>query len=194
MTDLSPISPDHQHLDVGRDTFALSANGVPLRFSPQEKKFLIALDETHSLDKACERVGKPVEWAKTFFKRPKIYEWMTKIAAEESAKSGMTIRWIRSQMMAVYLGKETWWEGECATCHVKQKSWIEPEDDKGVLSAPCLACQSPVLMNQVDNPIRKDRQQMVALQELASRVDPKIERISHEFTGEEFIFSAKESD
>lgn len=192
MSDLAPSSPDHQHLEVGRDTFVLSSTGSPIRFSPIEKKFLVALDKTHDLQLAAEDVGKDLAWANSFFRKPKIHEWMTKIAQEQAAQSGMTVRWVRGQFLAVIRGKEVWWEGECSTCHVKQKTWIEPDDNLGTLSAPCLACAKPVLMNQIEHPVRMDRQQMVALQELASRIDPKVERISHEFSDENFVFQAKD--
>lgn len=194
VTDLAPTSRDHQHVDLGSDTFVLSAKGQPLRFTPLEKKFLVALDECHDLNIAAERIGKTLDWAHLFFRKPKIFEWMTKIGQEESARQGMTIRWLRAQLMAVYLGRETYWEGECSTCHVKQKSWIEPDDLKGVLSSDCLACKAPVLMNEMTIPVKKDRQQMVALQELSARIDPKVERVSHEFSDENFVFRAKESD
>lgn len=194
MTDLSPTSQDHAHRDFGRDTFALSATGTPIRFTPLEKSFLLALDQTHSLELAASKVGKDLEWAGKFFKRPKIYEWMTKVAQEESARQGMTVRWYRAQLLSVVRGRETWWEGECATCHVKNKTWIEPNDEKGVLTAACLACQSPVLMNLMERPVIMDRQQMTALQELGSRIDPKIERVSHEFTSDEFIFKPRDGE
>lgn len=191
MTDLSPTSLEHRHLDVGKDTFALSANGVPLRFTPLEKRFLVALDKHHDLQAAVDEIGKDINWANGFFKKPKIYEWMTKIAQEESAAKGMTVRWGRAMLMAVIRGKETYWEGECGTCHVKQKTWLEPDDDKGILTAPCLACQQPILMNVQERPMKLDRQQMVALQELLARTDPKTERIQVQSSDEDFIFKAQ---
>lgn len=188
MTELSPQSQDHQHKDIGRDTFVLSANGTPIRFRPTEKLFLIALDETHNIEIAAERAGKDLDWAKNFFKRPKIQEWMSLVAKQQSAITGMTIGWLRSEMASVYYGFKVWWEGDCELCHVKQKSWIEPEDDG---TFPCLACQHPVKMSEQKEIVKKDRQQMVALQELSSRIDPKVERISHEFSAETFNFTAQ---
>lgn len=192
MSDLSPTSPEHTHQDLGRDTFVLSPSGTPIRFTPIEKKFLVALDQSHDLSQASAEVGRSLDWAKAFFKKPKIHEWMTKLAQEQAAKSGMTVNWIRATLLGVIRGKEIYWEGTCATCQIKQKTWLMPDDEKGVLTQPCLACESPVLMNEVVVPIKMDRQQMVALQELASRVDPKVERISHEFSDDNFIFQAKE--
>lgn len=192
MPDLSPTSREHLHTDIGTDTFVLSPSGTPIRFTPLEKKFLVALDQTHNLSHACDLVQKSEDWAKMFFRKPKIHEWMTKLAQEQAAKSGMTVNWIRGTLLAVIRGKETFWEGECGLCHVKQKTWLIPNDDKGVLTEPCLACDSTVLMNEVSIPIKMDRQQMVALQELSARIDPKVERISHEFSDETFSFQAKE--
>lgn len=192
MSELSPNSPEHQHLDVGRDTFVLSPSGTPIRFRPLEKKFLVELDKSHNLKEAAEAIGKKESWAIAFFKRPKVNEWMTKIAQEQAAKSGMTVAWGRSMLMAVIRGKETFWEGECGQCHVPQKTWLMPDDEKGVLTEPCLACGQSVLMNEMTRPVRLDRQQMVALQELLARTDPKTERISHEFTNENYVFEAKE--
>lgn len=149
----------------------------------------MVLDETHQLDKAAEAVGKDISWANAFFKRPKIQEWMSYIAKQQAAVSGMTIGWIRAEMMSVYLGYKLFWEGECSLCHVKQKSWVEPEDDS---TLPCLACQTPVQMQEIREPIKKDRQQALMLQEMANRIDPKIERVQHEFSSEQFHFKAQE--
>jgi hypothetical protein len=192
MTDLAPTSPEHQHTDIGSTTFVLSSQGTPLPFRPQEKRFLTAFDKTHNLEKACEEIGKPVAWGVAFFNRPKIHEWLTLIAAQAAAKNGMTVQWWFSMMLSVVLGKQTWWEGQCSTCKVKAKSYLEPDDDKGVLSSKCLACNAPVLMNLTEKPMKLDRQQMTALQELGSRISPKIERISHEFSDESYIFQPKE--
>lgn len=192
MTDLSPISPEHQHADIGSTTFVISSDGTPLPFRPQEKRFLTAFDETHDLAKACERVGKSVDWGVAFFNRPKIHEWLTLIAAQAAVRNGLTQQWCMAEAMAIIQGHRIWWEGQCATCKVKAKSHLEPDDDKGVLSSKCLACGSPVLMNEVVEPVKKDRQQTAMLQEVMARVWPKVERISHEFSDENFIFKAQE--
>lgn len=189
MSELSPLS--HKHINVGTDTYVQGPSG-PIRFTPSEKAFLVAFDSTHDPVKAAEAIGKEAEWGLAFFKKPKVAEWASKIAAEESAKQGMSIRWVRHEMMSVYLGKYVWWEGECSTCHVKVKTYTEPESDKGVLMESCYACSMPVLMNRHEEPCTKDRQQMVALQEIASRVDPKIERVQHEFESAEYVFLARE--
>lgn len=192
--ELSPQSSQHTHgsIDVGRDTYVLTGDGAALRFTSIEKKFLLALDKTHDVQAAVKFIGKPLEWAEAFFKRPKIRQWMSKVAQEESARQGMTIRWLRAQLLAIYIGREVWWEGECSRCHTHQKTWIEPDDAKGVLSAECLACQAPVLMNQIERRFEKSRTQMQALQELANRIDPKIERIQVEATDDQFIFKTQE--
>lgn len=192
MSELSPIGGEHKHLDIGSDTFVIGPDGTPLRFQPQEKNFLAALDKTHSLELAAQAIGKSVEWAHAFFNRPKISAWSTHVAAQVAAKNGMTQHWWYAMMLAVVRGKMTWWEGECATCHVKQKTYLEPGDAKGISSAKCLGCGSDVLMNLTEQVIRLDRQQMTALQELGARIAPKIERISHEFTGETFEFTARD--
>lgn len=194
MSELTPLSPSsHPHTDLGSSTFVLSSQGTPLAFRPQEKRFLTAFDETHDLAKACEQIGKPVEWGMAFFNRPKVHEWLTLVASQAAAKNGMTVQWWFSMMLSVVNGRQMWWEGECGTCKVKLKTFLEPDDAKGVPSMSCLTCGSTVLMNTIEKPLRLDRQQMTALQELGARIVPKIERISHEFSDDTFVFKSQES-
>lgn len=187
MAELSPQRSGTRSVAFGNDTYALTADGRAIRFTSQEKAFLVALDQTHNPEEAAASIGKDASWALAFFRKPKIHEWITQVAAEEAARQGMTVRWWFNFAKNGMRGKEEFWEGECSTCHLKQKSFLEPDE----AVAPCLACEAPVLMNLVEKPVKLTREQVVIWQEVGSRLVPKIERIQHEFESTSFVFKTQ---
>lgn len=189
MADFAP-SNDPTSIEIPGEVIAAGEDGKVFPFSATEDKFLLALSDLHDVKAAAEKIGKDLAWAQRFFRKPKNREWISLKARQHAAKSGTTQEWWYSFGRAVLAGKFEWWDGECASCHCKVKTYLEPVNEK---TTPCYLCSSPVLMTRQEIAIKPTREQITVWQELGARAVPKIERIQHEFENSDFIFMARNS-
>ena len=186
MSDFS-ASGDPTSIEIPGEVIAAGEDGKVFPFSVLEDKFLVALSESHDITQAATKIGKDVAWARRFFNKPKNREWISLKSRQHAAKSGTTQEWWYSYGRAVLAGKFEWWEGVC-TCGCKVKTYLEPMNES---TMPCYLCSSPVLMTHNEIAIKPTREQITVWQELGARAVPKIERIQHEFSDAEFIFSSR---
>jgi hypothetical protein len=189
MADFS-ASNDPTSIEIPGEVIAAGEDGKVFPFTVLEDRFLVALSESHDITKAADAIGKDMEWAKRFFKRPKNREWISLKSRQHAAKSGTTMEWWYSYGRAVLAGKFEWWEGVCSSCSCKVKTYLEPMNES---TMGCYLCSAPVLMTRHEIPIKPSREQITVWSELGARAVPKIERVQHEFTDADFIFTARGS-
>lgn len=173
------------------EVIAPTEDGRVFHFTVKEEAFLVALSQVHDMQKAAESIGKDLQWAQAFFKKPKNREWVSLKARQHAARTGTTQEWWYAFGRAVLAGKFEYWEGACSTCDIKLRTYMQPEEQAGVPAIPCDVCGAPVLMNKTEIPVKPTREQIVVWQELGARAVPKIERIQHEFTDETYSFKAQ---
>lgn len=189
MADFS-ASSDPTSIEIPGEVIAAGEDGKVFPFSALEDKFLVALSETHDIQLAAEKIGKSMEWAARFFRKPKNREWISLKSRQHAAKSGTTVEWWYAFGRSVLAGKFEWWEGVCSSCGCKVKTYLEPMNER---TMDCYLCTAPVLMTAKEIKIAPTREQITVWQELGARCVPKIERIQHEFTDADFIFTARNS-
>lgn len=190
MSDFSP-SGDPTALEIPGEVIAAGEDGKVFPFTPTEDRFLVALSDSHDIGTAAEKIGKDMAWVSRFFKKPKNREWISLKSRQHAAKSGTTQEWWYSYGRAVLAGKFEWWEGVCSTCSCKVKTYLEPMNER---TMDCYLCTAPVLMTRQEIAIKPTREQITVWSELGARAVPKIERVQHEFTDSEFLFSARSSE
>lgn len=182
--DVSPGN-DPRSIEIPGEVVASGEDGRIYPFSVLEDRFLTALSELHDVGLASERVGKDLEWAGRFFRKPKVREWLTLKARQHASKSGTTTEWWYSYGRSVLAGKMDWWDGVCAECSCEVRTYLEPMNAK---TMGCYLCNSPVLMTRHEQAVKPTREQIVVWSELGARAVPKIERVQHEFTDDTFVF------
>lgn len=163
-------------------------------FDPWQNGFLFYLQK-HSgdMELACNKIGKPMEWAQKFISTRKFREFRTaRINASAISNGALFDEW-RETGIAGMRGYRDWYESNCGLCNETNKySVIEAEsfrDENMTMKASCKVCLQPVSgMEYKKEEYAPTREQVQFWSEIGARVSPKIERISHEFSSENFVF------
>lgn len=171
--------------------------GRAFQFDAYQNGFLYALQKfAGDMDKACNFIGKPLEWANKFVQTQKFRKFRNAKLANASVKSGDLVDFFWESTIDGAKGYKEWYTAECQICHESNHYGVgEAEafrNDNMVFEAKCLVCFQPVTLEYHKEEYKPTREQIQCLQMIGDRVSPKIERISHEFSGETFSFQCEE--
>ena len=174
---------------------ATLARGKPFIFSPDQAAFLINLQKLKNLSAAAISIGKTEEWADKFLTSKKFVLFRNLKLEEAKVKAG-----INTQMLLQYAqwnleGKKVWWDALCSKCNY-QDEWTEYQvescrTDDYTLKPECPICFEMVDLEKKQEPFEMSREQIEMWKETASRFWPKVERIQHQFTGENIVFETE---
>lgn len=177
-------------------TVGLAVAGRLFVFSPVQMQFLISLQKLKSTIAAAMAVDKPEEWAQKFLKSRKFRDYIACKMDEFSVKNGLTVEWWNQFGKWSAEGYREFYKVGCAYCSFAgTMTSYEVEvyrSDEMVLDVPCPACFKPVEVERVREEFRPSREQVVAWQELGSRLIPKVERVHHQFENTEIVFQNSE--
>jgi len=114
--------------------------------------------------------------------------------AEFSVKNGMTVEWWYQFGKWVTDGYRESYKISCGFCEYKgEMTTYEAETyraDDMALEIPCPACWKLAQHIYEREPFEPSREQVVAWQEMGSRLLPKVERVHHQFEKSEIIFES----
>jgi hypothetical protein len=167
-------------------------------FSLQPRTFIVAL-QTYGgdIDKACRAAGTTLEWAKKFFSTRKFREFRNAKLRALAQRSGNLVEWWWEMGLSGARGYIEWYEGSCEICHeVNKFTTTEADsfkDDNMQIKATCKVCLQPIqAVEHKKEEFKPSREQVQFWSEIGNRVSPKIERISHEFSSENFVFQTED--
>lgn len=187
---------DPNALVIGDKVFVqgLSAGGKLFVFTRHQMQFLLALQKLKSPEAAAISVNQTEDWAKKFLSSRKFKSYVANKMQEFSVKNGMTVEWWMQFGKWLADGKKTYFEGVCAYCaDAVQFSPYEAEvfrQDDMTFAAECPLCFKPILLKEITEPFHPTREMVEGWKEVGSRILPKVERVHHEFSKEEFTFEA----
>lgn len=162
-------------------------------FDLSQRTFIAALQKHEGdVERACVAAGKPIEWAQKFFSTRKFREFRNARLRAMAQRAGGLVDWWWEMGLAGARGFVEWWEGKCELCHEENKfttTEIElfRQDDMSV-KATCKCCMQPLVVEIHREAYKPSREQVQCWSEIGNRVSPKIERIQHEFSDEQFVF------
>lgn len=175
-------------------TVGLAVSGRLFVFSPAQMAFLLALQKMKNMTAAALSVGKDEGWGQAFLKSRKFREYIGCKMDEFSVKNGLTVEWWYQFGKWVTEGVREGYRAACAGCGYKGLlTTYEVESfrtDAMGLEVPCPACFKPLAVEAVKEPFHPTREQVVAWQEMGSRLIPKIERVHHQFERSEIVFES----
>jgi hypothetical protein len=183
-------------LVIGNQVFvaALFADNKPFVFTRDQMEFLLALESMKAVEAAALAVGKDEIWAKAFLSSRKFKTFLSAKMQEFSVKNGLTVEWWYAYGKAVTAGKREWYEGACefclGTCKMSDYQAESFRQDDMTLKAECPVCFKQIHLIKKEEAFNPSREQMEAWKEFGARLIPKIERVHHQFSDEEMVFTA----
>lgn len=172
-------------------------SGKAFQFDPWQNGFLYHLQASQGdMELACRKINKSIEWAQKFVSTRKFREFRNAKLQTLAIRAGDVVDWWWEMGLAGAKGFVEWWEGTCELCHEPNKfSTIEAESFRNedmVLKAACKVCFQPLSLEYRKEEFKPSREQVQFWSELGNRVSPKIERVSHEFSSENFVFRTED--
>lgn len=197
---LSMAAGDSRAIRIGTTVVypPLMVGGRAFQFDAWQNGFLFALQKFNGdLEKACATVGKPLEWAEKFMSTRKFREFRNAKLNNNAVSTGALFEEWRDTGVAGMRGYWEWYEGSCQLCHEQNRfSIIEAESfrqDDMNFKAACKICFQPVAIEHKREDFKPTREQVQFWSEIGARVSPKIERVHHEFSKENFIFETEDA-
>lgn len=187
--------PDAHALIIGNEVLypPMQVGGRPFHFNALQNRFLYALQTFNgSIPKACAFVNQPEEWAMKFISSRKFREFRNAKIASMSVRNGDLVDWWWEFGIDGAKGYRECYEGYCALC--TQKNIYKPTEvemtraDDMSLHVACKACLQPIEVEHKKEEFKPSREMVQFWSEIGNRVAPKIERVSHEFSSENFVF------
>lgn len=184
-------------LIIGSKVFiaALYADNKPYVFTRDQMNFLIGLQKMRNQEAAAIAVGKDSVWANNFLTSKKFRSYVSSKLIEYSVKNGITVDWWYQFGKWLTEGKKEYYESTCTGCLF---TWTlnvheaeEARDDNMDFAVSCPACtcaKCAVVLKE--EPFKPTREQVEGWKELGQRLIPKIERVHHQFSKEEFVFES----
>lgn len=145
--------------------------------------------------KACDWVGKSLDWANAFLESKKFNAFKRKKLALAGARNGSLADFWWKEVLDGAKGYKEWYVGSCQLCHeenlyeVSEAEMVRQDDMS--FKASCKICMQPVKLDYHKEKFSPSREQVQCLQMIGDRKVPKIERIHHEFTSETFRFETE---
>lgn len=185
-------------LVVGNDVFfpPWKVSGQDFHFNYDQTRFMYFLQENHGdIDRACRLIGKPIDWATKFIASRKFREFRNAKIAEASVRNGLGEWWWEYGVDGAK-GYRECYEAHCSLCKGKSLYRVtEAEmtrDDEMGLHFKCKTCLQDVDAEYKREDVKPTREQVQFWSELGNRLAPKIERVQHSFTDENFVFTSGE--
>ena len=167
------------------------AGGRPFVFTRDQAYFLMALQNMKNIHAAAVSVGKDEAWADKFLSCKKFVAFRNWKLEESRAKNGITIDYLMQYMEWTMEGKKKWYEATCQCGFVDEWSIAQAErcrDDDMNFVAQCEICYRPMVLKYMEDKFEPTREQNEMWKEAAARLWPKVERVHHQFSSEEFVF------
>lgn len=176
----------------------IMVGGRAFQFDAWQNGFLFALQKFNGdIQKASEFVGRDVAWGERFISTRKFREFRNAKIQAMSIKAGDVVDWWWEMGLSGAKGMIEWYEGSCDLCHEDNRfTTVEAEGfrkDDMSLAAVCKICLQPITIQFKQEAFRPSREQVQFWSEIGARVSPKIERIHHEFSKENFVFQTEEA-
>lgn len=176
-------------------TVGLAVSGKLFVFTPSQMQFLLNLQKMKNVTAAALSVDKPEDWANNFLRSRKFKTYISCKMEEFSVKNGLTVEWWYQFGKQVADGYKEFYRLECAGCSyqgVLNTYEVESarSDDMLTANVECPVCfkiTEPKLERQDFKPTRE---QVVAWQDLGSRLIPKVDRVHHSYENSEIIFES----
>ena len=187
-------------LKLGNEIYprAFYASGKAYVFSQPQLVFLSTLEKTHDLQASAHQAKWDLEQAKRFLSSRKFRSFRNGKMHEFSIRQGVTVEWWYEFGKNLTEGKRTFFEGECTICKTKHEfNEYEVEsskDDNLEVHMQCPNCLQEIIVNQREEEFFPSREQVEGWKEFGSRLIPKVERVQHEFSDENFKFVSEEDD
>lgn len=167
--------------------------GKSFQFDPYQNAFLFKLSEYNGdMAKACDFIGKPLEWAQKFVSTRKFREFRNAKLQAMAVRSGNILDWWWEMGLNGAKGFVEWYEGPCAICHEENRFTVSEAElfrtDDMKFKANCKVCLQPIEITHKEEEFHPTREQVQFWSEIGNRVSPKIERVQHEFSSENFQF------
>lgn len=196
----SLTSDTFSSLVLGNKIFvgATLARGKPFIFTPDQASFLIQLQKLRNIHAAALSINKDETWAEKFLTSRKFVLFRNLKLEEAKVKAGINTEMLMQYAQWNLEGKKVWWDATCAKCTYKDE-WVEYQveafrTDEYELKPLCPICFEAVVLERREILFKMDREQMDHWKEVAARFWPKVERIHHEFTKENIVFTTEASD
>lgn len=173
--------------------------GKSFSFDAIQTRFLYALQKNQgSIERACDFVGRDMDWATKFLASRKFREFRNAKLSALSVRNGDLLEWWWKMGLDGAKGSLITYEGFCGTCteknvYTEAEAELTRRDDM-TLACHCKVCLQPLPVEKVEIPFKPTREQVQFWQELGNRLSPKIERVQHEFSKETFVFSSGTSN
>lgn len=175
----------------------LTSNWQTFVFTPTQMQFIKNLEKLKNIHAAGLSVGWREETATGFLKSRKFQRYIGCRLQAVTARASM--------------GSEAWWQycrdvangyrelvkAKCTVCDWSEE--ITPYEaetarrDDMTLDLHCRDCQMPATVERETVPFKPTREAVVAWQEWGARVEPKIERVHHNFENTQIIFESADS-
>lgn len=167
--------------------------GKVFHFNAIQTRFMYSLQTNGGdVEKAAIGCGKEVAWAQRFLASKKFKEFRNAKLASMAVRNGDLMEWWWKMGLDGAKGKIEWYEGVCHLCHAKNEySVAEMEmtrNDDMKLCPSCKVCLQPVEAELKSEMFKPSREQVQFWSELGNRLSPKIERVQHQFSSENFSF------
>lgn len=179
-------------------TIGLAVAGKLFVFSPPQMQFLLNLQKLKNTTAAAMSVDKSEEWAQAFLKSRKFRSYISHKMEEFSVKNGLTVEWWYQFGKNVADGFREYYSARCSYCqYAGTMNTYEVESYRGdemELDVPCPACFKAVGLELIHDRFTPTREQVVAWQDLGSRLIPKVDRVHHSFENTEIIFENTNQD
>jgi len=162
------------------------------RFNLSQVRFMAALSETRDIERSAAVAGKSVDWARDFLRTVKFRRFQRARLAMEGVRNGdLAEEWWRMGLEGMR-GKRVSYRGVCGIC-CQEREWTDLEismmtDDSMTISASCEVCLQPMAVERVEQVFKPSREQVQFWDGIGARVEPKRERVMHEFIDETFHF------
>ena len=167
------------------------AGNMPFVFTPAQAQFLISLQKLKNVHAAATHVGMDEIWANQFLHSKKFVTFRNLKLEESRAKNGMTVEYLMQYAEWTLEGRKRYYKVTCPCGLEEEWSLAQGEasrNDAMEFEANCAVCYQPVHLTLTEEKFEPSREQNEMWKELASRLYPKVERVSHTFTSEEYIF------
>jgi hypothetical protein len=167
--------------------------GKVFHFNAVQTRFLYALQTNGGdVEKAALCCGKEVAWAQRFLASRKFKDFRNAKLASMSVRNGDLVEEWWKYGRDGMKGSREHYESVCHMCHEKNEYSV-PEvemtrNDDMKLNVSCKVCLQPVVPELKIEIFKPSREQVQFWSELGNRLSPKIERVQHQFSSENFSF------
>lgn len=177
----------------------LQVGDKPFHFDAIRIRFIAALQKYQGdLEKACNAVGKTLDWGKEFVSSRKYRQFMRKSLALAGAKQGNLANEWWEMGIAGMRGYRELYIGKCELCHEETRlssmEYAMLQDDNMVAKPTCEICLQPITLTRETEPYKPTREMVQHWDGIGARVVPKVERVQHEFSDEKYSFVPDNTD